>query len=116
MKFLFTTIISFGFTALAAFAGPVNKKCPVSGKDIDEDHVVKYAVSFCCEKCKAKFDADPISMAEKIATAEADKCPASGKAADKEQSSDLEIATCCSKCETKVKDDPKTYIGKLKAE
>lgn len=116
MKYIATLFCSFGFTAVAAFAAPVNKKCPVSDKAVDEDHVVKIAVTFCCEKCKAKFDADPMSLAEKIAKAEEGKCPVSGKDADKDQSSDLEIGVCCGKCETKVKDDPKTYIGKLKAE
>jgi len=116
MKLLTTLVCSFGFTALTAIAGPVNKKCPVSDKAVSNDHVVKVAVTFCCGKCKSKFDADPIAFAEKVAKAEEGKCAVSGEDADKEQTSDLEVGVCCGKCETKVKDDPKTYVGKLKAE
>jgi len=116
MKFLTTLLCSLSITSLAAFAGPVNKKCPVSDKAVDEEQVVKVAVTFCCEKCKAKFDAAPISFAEKVANAEEGKCPVSGKDADKEQTSDLEVGTCCEKCAAKVKEDPKKFLGKLKAE
>lgn len=116
MKFLTTLLATISFTALTAFAGAVNKKCPVSDEDIDKDHTVKVAVTFCCENCKAKFDKDPISFAEKVSKAEEGKCPVSGKDVDKDQSSDLEVGTCCGKCETKVKEDPKKFVAKLKAD
>jgi YHS domain-containing protein len=48
-------ILSFGSAAMAA------DKCPISGKPADSSITSTgkdgKTVSFCCEKCKAKFDA-----------------------------------------------------------
>jgi YHS domain-containing protein len=52
-----------------AAAKPINTKCPVSGKDVDPAHVVVYqgkAVGLCCEKCEAKFTADPKAFIDKV--------------------------------------------------
>jgi hypothetical protein len=56
MKTLLTiAALSFASAGLAA------DKCPISGKDGDPSITSKgkdgKSVSFCCEKCKAKFDA-----------------------------------------------------------
>jgi YHS domain-containing protein len=115
LKFLASSICILGFSAATAFAGPVNSKCPVSGEDVEEGKDAKVAVTFCCEKCKGKFDKDPASFIEKVAKAEEGKCPVSGEAADKEQTSDLVVGTCCGKCKAKVEEDPKKFLGKLKA-
>jgi YHS domain-containing protein len=59
------TLMSAG----VAMAAPVNKSCPVSGKDIDASQTSKHKgqeVAFCCGKCKAKFDADPAKFESKI--------------------------------------------------
>jgi YHS domain-containing protein len=44
-----------------------NDKCPVSGKAIDPEKIVKIEeeVGFCCEKCKAKYDKDPAATMKK---------------------------------------------------
>ena len=58
MKSLFTVfILTFASAGLAAAAD----KCPISGKPADSSITSKdkdgKTVAFCCEKCKAKFDA-----------------------------------------------------------
>jgi hypothetical protein len=48
---------------------PINKKCPVSGKDADEKCTSKYkehVVAFCCGNCKGKFDADPAKCIKNV--------------------------------------------------
>lgn len=43
-----------------AAAGPVNTKCPVSGKPVDTAHTVSYkgqTVGFCCGNCPTKWEA-----------------------------------------------------------
>ena len=48
---------------------PVNEKCPVSGKDLDatkKSVLEGQTVSFCCDKCKAKFDKDPSAFRAKL--------------------------------------------------
>jgi YHS domain-containing protein len=48
---------------------PVNANCPVSGKPIETSFTALYdskTVGFCCDKCLAKFNADPKKFADKI--------------------------------------------------
>ena len=49
---------------------PVNKKCPVSGEDVDaKGKTVQYkgkTVGFCCDKCLAKFAREPQKYAAKV--------------------------------------------------
>jgi YHS domain-containing protein len=50
-------------------AKPVNTKCPLSGEDIDPAFTAVFeakTVGFCCDKCQAKFKADPKKYADKI--------------------------------------------------
>jgi YHS domain-containing protein len=47
----------------------INKSCPVSGVDVDPAVTSDYKgelVAFCCGKCKARFDADPVKYADKL--------------------------------------------------
>lgn len=47
----------------------INEKCPVSNKDLDETKNSIFEgrkIGFCCDKCKAKFDAKPASFLSKI--------------------------------------------------
>jgi len=40
----------------------LNANCPVSGKPVDPSKTSVYegkTIAFCCDNCKAKFDADP---------------------------------------------------------
>jgi YHS domain-containing protein len=48
---------------------PVNANCPVSGKPIETSFTALYdskTIGFCCDKCLAKFNADPKKFADKI--------------------------------------------------
>jgi len=118
MKTLFTLVAALFLGAGVASADPVNKLCPVSGKAGDPAVIVKYSkkIGFCCEKCKGKFEKDPASFAEKIASYKADskKCLISGEDADAEQSVEYkaEISACCDKCEAKIKAEPDKFIAK----
>lgn len=119
MKSILTFIIALAATVGFASADAANKDCPVSGKAAGKatsDYSRK--VSFCCEKCKAKFDAAPASFADKVAAYKADsgKCLMSGKAVAKDQSSDYKVTVglCCEKCKAKFDADPDKYVGKLK--
>lgn len=98
----------------------VNAKCPVSGKAVDAEQTAVYhgaKVGFCCEKCLAKFEADPAPLAAKIAfdTAANEKCIVSGKAVDAEQVAKFTaaVAFCCEKCKGKFDKDPDKSIAKV---
>ena len=49
---------------------PVNKKCPVSGEDVDaKGKTVQYkgkTVGFCCDDCIEMFNKNPDKYADKI--------------------------------------------------
>jgi len=113
MKKLFIAALLALFSLVTAHAGAINAKCPVSGKDAKRD--VEVPFSFCCEKCKAKFDKAPADYLKVAATAEAGKCPLSGKAVDKDVTSKVTIGVCCEKCEAKLTENPKAYLGKVEA-
>src|SRR5215212_9611769 len=53
-----------------AAAAPVNKKCPVSGEDVDvKGKTVQYkgkTVGFCCDDCVEMFNKNPDKYADKI--------------------------------------------------
>jgi YHS domain-containing protein len=111
-KFLIAAVLAL-FSLVTAHAGAINTKCPVSGKDAKK--TVDVPFSFCCEKCKAKFDKTPADYLKIAATAEDGKCPLSGKAVDKDVTSKVEIGVCCEKCEAKLEENPKAYLGKVEA-
>ena len=113
MRKLFIAAVLALFSLVTAHAGAINTKCPVSGKDSKRD--VEVPFSFCCEKCKAKFDKAPADYLEVAAAAEDGKCPLSGKAVDKDVTSKVSIGVCCEKCETKLTENPKAYLGKVEA-
>ncbi len=119
MKTLLTLIAAL-FMSSPVFADPANTKCPTSGKDVDKAVTSTYSkkISFCCEKCKAKFDAAPDTFTAKVATYKADsgKCLVSGKPVDAAQSSEFkkEVGFCCPKCKGGFDKDPDTGIAKVK--
>ena len=51
-------------------AAPVNKKCPVSGEDVNpKGKTVTYkgkVVGFCCDDCIEKFNKDPDKYADSL--------------------------------------------------
>jgi len=106
----FAAVIAALFTA-TAHAEPINSECPVTGKAVKEGKAVDAEVGFCCEKCKAKFDAEPAKFLTKAAEAEDGKCPISGEPVDEDQTSTVSIGVCCSKCEKKVAEDPKKFLA-----
>lgn len=126
-------------------AAPTNDKCPVSGEPIDRSKTVEHegrVVAFCCDKCKAKFEADPAAFADKLPAAPGaapkpeaakdeakegakpaakpinEQCPVSGEPVDPAQTvvhDGRVIAFCCGKCKAKFVADPTKFAGKLPA-
>ena len=48
---------------------PINAKCPITGKNINPKATYEYKgqlIAFCCEKCLAKFKAEPIKFIGKV--------------------------------------------------
>jgi YHS domain-containing protein len=102
-------------------------KCPVSGADAKKEQAAKYKekdVYFCCEKCKAAFEADSAKYATKanhqlVQTKQfrQTQCPLSGGKVNKEQSVKVEgvkVTFCCDKCkgaiEAASKEDQLTKV------
>ena len=90
-------------------------KCPVSGEAAVKAQFSAYKekeVYFCCDKCKAKFDAEPTKFEVKanhqlVQTKQfkQKKCPISGADFVKEQSSkvaNVNVRFCCEKCKGAV--------------
>lgn len=113
-------LIAAALVTVPALADPANANCPTSGKPVDKAMTSTYAkkISFCCEKCKAKFDAEPAKFAKEIAAYKADsgKCLVSGKAVDAAQSSEFKkvVGFCCEKCKAGFDKDPDATIEKVK--
>jgi len=90
-------------------------KCPVSGADAKQEQFASYKdkqVYFCCEKCKAAFEAEPKKFEVKanhqlVQTKQfkQKKCPISGGDFVKEQSArvaNVNVRFCCEKCKGAV--------------
>lgn len=90
-------------------------KCPVSGADAKKEQATAYKekqVYFCCEKCKAAFEADNAKFAVKanhqlVQTKQyrQTKCPLSGGDLNKEMTakvSGVNVQFCCDKCKGKT--------------
>ncbi|HZE97001.1 MAG TPA: hypothetical protein VE981_08235, partial [Planctomycetota bacterium] len=48
---------------------PINKKCPLTGKDIVAGRTVEYKkqlIGFCCADCVSKFEGDPEKYIKKV--------------------------------------------------
>ena len=101
--------------------------CPVSGSDAKKENSSKYRdkeTYFCCEKCKAAFDAEPAKYSAKanlqlVQTKQfrQTSCPVSGSKVNKEQTikvSGVKVGFCCDKCkgslETASADDQLTKV------
>ncbi len=90
-------------------------KCPVSGEAAVKEQFTAYKekqVYFCCDKCKAAFEAEPAKFEVKANHQLAQtkqfvqkKCPMTGGPLDKEQSarvSNVTVRFCCEKCKGAV--------------
>jgi len=86
-----------------------NKKCPVSGKDVDPAKL--FAISFCCGNCLADFTKDPAKHIAKVKGPDNKKCPISGK--DIDASKQFVIGFCCGNCLADFTKDPAKHIAKL---
>jgi YHS domain-containing protein len=113
---LFAILTAFVAFSASSFADPVNKECPVSGKAVDTAKTSSYKkkITFCCEKCEAKFNAEPDKFAKDIADYKADsgKCLFSGKTGEKSAEYKREVGLCCDKCKAKFDENPDKYIAK----
>lgn len=126
MKKLISTLIAgLLFAGAAQAADPVNKKCPVSGKDVDATKTTDVSVTmgFCCPKCVAKFEADTKMQHDAVrkyaGTKDAianTKCPITNKDVDKDATAKatMTVGFCCEKCPAVFEKDPKKYITKVK--
>ena len=85
--------------------------CPVSGGEAKREQSIEYKekkVFFCCEKCKAAFEADKAKYATKANMQLAQtrqyvqtSCPLSGGKVNKEQTAEVsgvKVQFCCEKC------------------
>ena len=86
-----------------------NKKCPVSGKDVDPAKL--FAINFCCGNCLADFTKDPAKHIAKVKGPDNKKCPISGK--DIDASKQFVIGFCCGNCLADFTKDPAKHIAKV---
>lgn len=112
-KAIATALLSVALAGFP-FAAPVNGKCPVEGKDVAGKKSSSVTVTFCCKKCKAKFDKEPASYLVELSEAKEGFCLFSHKRADKEVTSTLEVGTCCGDCKEKFDAAPRKFLSKLK--
>ena len=86
-----------------------NKKCPVSGKDVDPAKL--FAINFCCDNCLGDFTKDPAKHIAKVKGPDNKKCPISGK--DIDASKQFVIGFCCGNCLGDFTKDPAKHIAKV---
>ena len=117
MKWLGTLLGCLSLVAMvSAIAGPVNDKCPFSGKAISKD--ATYAVGFCCGNCLGKFTKDPAKFLGKVkAVAVNATCPMSGKAINAKITAKYKgdvVAFCGAGCQKKFTADPAALFKQVK--
>jgi YHS domain-containing protein len=113
-------VLCLVLTTTVAFSGEkadssAKLVCPVSGKPIDKSVSSEFGggkVCFCCDKCKAKFDANNAKFVAKAnlqlaasGQAKQTACPFSGKALDASTTvnvAGVDVQFCCDKCKAKV--------------
>ena len=86
-----------------------NKKCPVSGKDVDPAKL--FAINFCCGNCLGDFTKAPAKHIGKVKEPDNKKCPISGK--DIDASKQFVIGFCCGNCLGDFTKDPAKHIAKV---
>ena len=58
-----------GSAMSSSFDDPINKKCPITGKDIVAGRTSEYKkqlIGFCCMDCVGKFESDPEKYIKKV--------------------------------------------------
>ncbi len=96
----------------------LNKKCPLSGKDVDAAHTVAYKgskVAFCCPNCPKNFD--PAKHADKVVVDNAgnEKCIFSNQDNSEVVFVSIGVGVCCEKCKAKFEKNADEHILKLAA-
>lgn len=120
---LVAALFVLGIGALAA--DKPQTLCPVSGDAVNKSVYVDYQgqrVYFCCDKCPAKFKADPEKyfaqfakegiVPENIQTV----CPVTGEEITKASHTDYKgrrVYFCCDKCIAAFQKDPEKYLKTL---
>lgn len=59
----------YGIAKGGAFEEPINKKCPITGKDVVAGRTSEYKkqlIGFCCMDCVNKFESDPEKYIKKV--------------------------------------------------
>jgi len=125
MKKLIAALI-VSLLSVSAYAEEANKKCPVSGKDVDAavTSTLSVTVGFCCSKCQGKFDTDATAKTDAIQKYAGSKdSPANKKCvynaskdakADNTATASKTVSFCCDKCKAAFEKDPQKYITKVK--
>jgi len=127
MKKMIAALVASLLCAAGAQADDaVNKKCPMSGKDIDsaQTSTVSVTVGFCCSKCQGKFEGDAKAKTEAVKKYAGSKdSPANKKCVmnpskeatkDNTATASMVVAFCCEKCKAEFDKDPKKHIAKVK--
>jgi YHS domain-containing protein len=106
----------------------VQVACPATGNPINKDYTVETGnakVSFCSEKCLAKYkEADDDAKLKMLFSSAAMKrgfthqtmCPVSGKPIDPEHSVEYKgqkVYFCCPNCPAAFEKEPEKYVAKL---
>ena len=113
MKIIYLVTCGLILTLASTFGKPVNSACPVKGRPADGRIAVSVKVSFCCQRCVAKFEKDPFSFLGKVAKSGKSVCPVRGRKVDKAATSLISVAVCCNGCKGKVEAEPRQYVAKI---
>lgn len=99
-------------------AEPLNTKDPINTDVANPSIKSTYTktVEFCCDRCKAKFDASPKAYMTAIKSARKGQCPLSNKASVSGKKSVYTREVAFASAENKAKFDasPDQYIDKVK--
>jgi YHS domain-containing protein len=105
-------------TASCLAAEPLNTKDPITTDAVNPAIKSTYTktVEFCCDRCKAKFDASPKAYMTAIKSARKGQCPLSNKASvsGKKSVYSREVAFASAENKTKFDASPDQYIDKVK--
>jgi YHS domain-containing protein len=99
----------------------VQVTCPVGGEPVSAEFTSSKGgqdVQFCCDKCKAKYEADPAAYKAKLAESYTyqTQCPLMGEPIDPAMFVDVggqRVYVCCEKCQGRVQSNPQKAAGGL---
>ena len=113
MKTIYTITCGLILTLASTFGNPLNTACPVKGRPADGRIAVPVKVNFCCQRCVAKFEKDPLAFLAKVAKSAKSECPVSGRDIDRAATSSILVAVCCNGCKGKVEAEPREYLARI---